>query len=254
MHKFGGRGQRDTPVATIENLVYIISKVPGGVARKLAEASAETLTRYLGGDTTLADEEHAIAEVQAELAATNPNHPARLFGEAAEWRTQRTLQKQKGAACADEITATGLTTPRSYAYVNNRKNQAVVGFDQTTNQFKADNSIPKAHALTEYMTAEQLSARGFMSFVLKRKISESAPTTVTAFDACVDRESSRLKEMFGELGVHTTALVHHEKRILALEKTVAIQNKAIEAAAAKGAVTKKAKTTTIYNFFGRVGL
>lgn len=260
MHKFGGRGQRDTPVATIENLVYIISKIPGDVARKLAEASAETLTRYLGGDITLADEVHAIAAAQAELATTNPAHPARLFGEAvendfvraAEWRAQRTLQKQAGAECADEITATGLTTPRSYAYVNNRKNQSVIGFDQTTSQFKVENNIAKAHALTEYMSAEQLSAHGFMSHVLKRKISESAPTTVTAFDACVDRESSRLKDIFGEIGVHSTTLVHHEKKILALEKTVATQNKAIEAA--KGAVTKKAKTTTIYNFFGRVGL
>ena len=133
MHKFEGRGQRDTPVATIENLVYIISKIPGDVARKLAEASAETLTRYLGGDITLADEVNAIAAVQAELAATNPDHPARLFGEAVEndvarateWRTQRTLQKQAGAECTEEITATGLTSPRSYAYVNNKKNSLI---------------------------------------------------------------------------------------------------------------------------------
>jgi len=261
-HKFEGRGQRDTPVATIENLVYIISRVPGSAARKLAEASAETLTRYLGGDITLADEVHAIAAVQNELATTNPSHPARLFGEAveesvaraAEWRTQRTLQKQAGAECTGEITATGLKNPRSYAYVNNRKNQSVIGFDQTTAQFKIDNNIKQANALTEFMTAEQLSAHGFMSLVLKRKLSESAPTTAVALETCADRESARLKAIFGEIGVHTKTLVHHEKRILALEKTVTMQNKAIEAAAAAGPSTKKTKTTNIYSFFSRVAI
>lgn len=261
VYKFEGRGQRDTPVATIENLVYIISKIPGGVARKLAEASAETLTRYLGGDITLADEVHAIAALQTELANTDPSHPARLFGEAvennatrvAEWRSQRKLQKQAGAECADEIRAAGLAAPQHYMYVNNRKNQSVIGFDQTTTQFKIDNDIPKARALTEFMSAEQLSAHGFMSHVLKRKISESAPSTVETFQACVDRESSRLKSMFKEIGVHTQTLVHHEKRISEMEKTISLQKKAL-AAATENTPAKKSKTMNILSFFSSVNV
>ena len=256
MHKFGGQGQRLTPVATIDNLVYIISKVPGEVAKRLAEAAAETLTRYLGGDITLADEVHAIAAAQAELASTNPSHPARLFGEhveakladAMEWRTRRKEQKLAGAECANEIKAAGLNTPRNHAHTNSRKNQSVIGFDISTAQFKRKHKINPKCALTEYMDKEQLAAHAFMSEVLKRKISETAPETDNQLFSCVDHHSARMKTMFGELGVHKKTLVHHEKRIMALEKTVAAQKKEIEGARK----APSTQTTKIYNFFGRV--
>lgn len=235
--KFSGQGQRQTPVATIEDLVYIISKVPGDVARRrLAEASAATLTRFLGGDRTLADEVHAIADEQARLAETNPNHPARLFGEhveerqraAVEWRAQRTLQKQAGAEYADEIEASGFNSQFNHAHVNNRKNQAVIGFETTTTQFKNKHRIPKERALTEHMDKLQLSAHMFCSNVLKRKISEAAPASDAELRGCVDTESARMKVMFAELGVHKKSLIHHEKKIKKLEKTMVAQKKAIE--------------------------
>ena len=152
----------------------IISKVSGDAARKLAEASAKILTRSLGGDPTLADEVQAIAAVQIGLAATDPNHPARIFGEAVEWRAQ----KQAGDT-----------------------QYSAFGFDQPTSEFEIDNYIAKAPALTESTNSEQLCAHNFMSLVLKRKKAESAPTTIDELEACVDRESTRLKSMFCEIKV-----------------------------------------------------
>lgn len=255
MFKFPGQGQRETPVATINNLVYIIGKIPGGVAQRLAQASAETLTRYLGGDKTLADEVHDIAALQAELAVSDPNHPARLFGEhaeaniadAVEWRTQRTLQKEAGAECANEIKASGFSSQRNHAHVNNRKNQSVIGFDIATAQFKREHGIDQRIALTEFMNKEQLSAHMFMSNVLKRKISETAPKSNNDLITCVDRESARMKGMFAELGVHKQELVHYERRIAAIERELAAA-KAIEDARPK----KQQKTLNILNFFGKV--
>ena len=42
------------------------------------------MCRYLGGDTTLIDEVQQIRAAQEDLAATNPTHPARVFGRAVE--------------------------------------------------------------------------------------------------------------------------------------------------------------------------
>ena len=60
-HKFDGAGQRLTPVTDAQGLVTIIQHLPGENADRFRSGAANILVRFLGGDTTLADDVHAIA-------------------------------------------------------------------------------------------------------------------------------------------------------------------------------------------------
>eukprot|EP00960_Hanusia_phi_P010603 310983-Hanusia_phi.AAC.3 len=54
--KFPGRGQRDTPICTLDTILIIMQHLPGAVAAKNREKTAETMRRYFAGDPTLHDE------------------------------------------------------------------------------------------------------------------------------------------------------------------------------------------------------
>lgn len=51
--KFEGRGQRETPVATVENCFYILGLLPGTCGKSYREAAANLVRRYLEGDAEL---------------------------------------------------------------------------------------------------------------------------------------------------------------------------------------------------------
>ena len=81
-HKFPG-DKASVLVVPGEQLIDILTNLDRhypGVAQ-LIKASADTTTRLLGGDTSLAQEVHEIRQAQEQLPA---NHPARAFGEAVE--------------------------------------------------------------------------------------------------------------------------------------------------------------------------
>ena len=48
--KFPGRGQRDTPVVDVRDIVEIVMLLPGRHAARVRRQAAELLCRYLGGD------------------------------------------------------------------------------------------------------------------------------------------------------------------------------------------------------------
>lgn len=54
--KFPGRGQRETPVATLQVFTEILVLLPGKVAAKVREQAVSTLIRAMNGDPTLVDE------------------------------------------------------------------------------------------------------------------------------------------------------------------------------------------------------
>jgi len=82
MGRGGARDDQDTPVASVAEMVEIIWQLPG--TSTFRSNSAKMLVRYLGGDETLVDEIRRNRAAQERLAASNPSHPARLFGEAVE--------------------------------------------------------------------------------------------------------------------------------------------------------------------------
>ena len=51
--KFEGRGQRKTPVATLENCLYILGLLPGACGKSYRETAANLVRRYIKGDTEL---------------------------------------------------------------------------------------------------------------------------------------------------------------------------------------------------------
>ena len=78
--RFAGRGQRDTPVASVRGIVEIIMLLPGQQAARVRRQAAELLCRYLGGDLALVDEVCRIRGFQEEMAAQRPEDPRRIFG------------------------------------------------------------------------------------------------------------------------------------------------------------------------------
>ena len=60
-HKFDGPGQKPTPVTDARGLITIIQHLPGENADRFRSGASDILVRFLGGDTTLADDVHAIA-------------------------------------------------------------------------------------------------------------------------------------------------------------------------------------------------
>ena len=53
--KFPGRGQRFTPVANRENILYIIGLLPGAIGRSYREESAKVFLQYLDASPELAE-------------------------------------------------------------------------------------------------------------------------------------------------------------------------------------------------------
>ncbi len=76
--KFGGRGQRDTPVTDARGAIELIMLLPGKTAAMARQSAASVVVRYLGGDMSLVQEVMNHRQFQAEL---DPEHPASIFGQ-----------------------------------------------------------------------------------------------------------------------------------------------------------------------------
>ena len=81
LFKFGGRGQRDTPITCVKGAVLIVMLLPGRAAATVRKQAASTLVRYLGGDLSLVDE---IARNHLDRQYLDEDAPARLFGQQVE--------------------------------------------------------------------------------------------------------------------------------------------------------------------------
>ena len=73
---------QDTPVATAAEMVEIIWGLPGNA--EFRRNCAQIAVRYLGGDETLVEEIRSNRRAQACLAQMQPDHPARVFGQAVD--------------------------------------------------------------------------------------------------------------------------------------------------------------------------
>ena len=100
--KFRGQGQKNTPVTDVRGAVEIILLLPGRQAARVRRQAAELMVRYLGGDLSLVDEVCAIRGFQEELAATAPEDPRRVFGEAVE-ATGSSSGEQLARVCTDIV-------------------------------------------------------------------------------------------------------------------------------------------------------
>ena len=76
------RASYRTPIATAAEIIEIIWQLPG--ASDFRRNCAKVCVRYLGGDESLVDEIRANRRLQEQLREEEPDHPARIFGEAVE--------------------------------------------------------------------------------------------------------------------------------------------------------------------------
>jgi hypothetical protein len=83
-NKCGRGSHQETPATDAKGIIKILMCIPGNAAAGFRERAAETVVRYLGGDQTLIGEIYRNRAAQEHLAASNPHHPATLFGEAVE--------------------------------------------------------------------------------------------------------------------------------------------------------------------------
>ena len=182
-----------TPMATLDNLINIISKLKGEIAQKFATYAASSITRILGGDQTLhaeIDKNHAI---QKRLESEDPNSAPAQFGQyvksvfgdemtekeswALEWTEKRSTQKSNGIQLMSVIRdVVGPKGGDIYPIVENLHNQAVIGFDGTTTAFKRENAIPIKVPMANVMTIDQLDMRRMMAQKVKRHIEANINT------------------------------------------------------------------------------
>ena len=78
LFRFGGRGQRDTPVTDARGAIELIMVLPGRAAAIARQSAANVVVRYLGGDASLVREIMMNKQIQAQL---EPEHPASIFGQ-----------------------------------------------------------------------------------------------------------------------------------------------------------------------------
>ena len=97
--RFGGQGQRSTPIPKdLAALVEIIFLLPGRAAAQVRQAAAQIFVRYLGGDLSLVREVEHLHHVQTFLRENAPEHPLRAFGEAVEAECPDLAAKRKAVA------------------------------------------------------------------------------------------------------------------------------------------------------------
>lgn len=216
MFLFRGRGQRRTPVASIENIVLIVSRLPGAAAQKFAQGAAITLTRLLGGDATLGEEAAVNAARQREMSRNDPTNAARLFGEFVEmdavkkrklletaiWRETRQEQKESDRVLAEFMRGAGFDNKKNYRIVHNHHNQSVLGFTCSTTAFKRSRGIPESHSMADYMRTVHLSARGLMANLAAHRATEADPSTDAEFLHVVARTASTVSAFFKAEGIH----------------------------------------------------
>ncbi len=77
-----GGCRSSTPVADARGIVQLVWALPG--KSEFRRQCADVCVRYLGGDPTLVEEIFKNRAAQEALAKEQPNHPARVFGEAVE--------------------------------------------------------------------------------------------------------------------------------------------------------------------------
>ena len=98
--KFPGSGQKETPTTDTRGAVEITIVLQGKKAAEFRKKGADVICRHLGGDLSLVDEILANRLAQERLAAEQPSHPARIFGETVEAEVPELRTKLCSSCCS----------------------------------------------------------------------------------------------------------------------------------------------------------
>lgn len=177
--KFPGKGQRETPVANRENILYIIGLLPGAIGRAYREESAKVFIQYLDASPELAESiiDRAAPEDLKRIQA-------RLDGKKVRVSFATTLQDHgvtegwQFGACTDAI----------YRPL----------FGKTAKQLKQDRNLPVKSTPRDTMSHVELAAVSLAEALADQTIvTENRQGFKECHNACQDsgnRVSKAIKE------------------------------------------------------------
>ena len=218
--RFDGN-QLETPCTDAVGLLAILDKLPRKYVAQFQKERDTLLARYFGGDTSMADEVHAIRQAQQAAPDT---HGMRVFGEAVEhgqignlqnanaqcttaintaaieWHGKRDLSKEKtkekSAAIKDHMPDANCGT---YARTNARICKAVTGMNP--GQLKVKAGVKKYKSARDLMTTSQLGVVCALEEACKNL---AGPNMEANFNKAADLIEAGLK-LGGLHGVYITA-------------------------------------------------
>ena len=131
--KFSGRGQRETPVANRENILYIIGLLPGAVGRAYREDAAKVFIQYL--------------DASPELAGS-------VIDRATPKDLERIEQRLRGKKIRVAFTATlqehGVTEGWQFGSITNTVYKQIMG--GTAKQIRQSRNLPAKANIREHAT------------------------------------------------------------------------------------------------------
>jgi hypothetical protein len=133
--KFEGKGQRKTPVANIENSLYILGLLPGACGKSYREKAAKLVRRYVEGD----------ADLGVEMLIRDHNK------ERVERAKKRLLVCDTNKEAAELAIKNGLAP----AQVHNDRYRGL--YQRTASQLRADGSIGKSQTPLDGMSTYDLT-------------------------------------------------------------------------------------------------
>ena len=98
--KFPGQGQQQIPVTDARGSVTITMLLPGKAAASARREAANCLVRFMGGDLTMVEE---IARNHLAHQDLEPEHPARIFGQAVEHAESEAVKCTRGEVTLSEL-------------------------------------------------------------------------------------------------------------------------------------------------------
>lgn len=163
-YKFEGKGQKETPVATLENCLYILGLLPGECGKSYREKAAALVRRYIEGDSDLAVEllyrdhnkervERAMRRLQvvdtnksAAAVVHNTNHSVALMHDD-RYRglySKNTRQLRKECGATERETPLNYMSERDLAY-NYAVNLMVIESGDPNKAFEGGRGMADLH-------------------------------------------------------------------------------------------------------------
>lgn len=141
-YKFPGKGQRLTPVANRENILYIIGLLPGAIGRSYREASAKIFLQYLDASPELAE---------SIIDRSTPENLKRI--------ERRIEGKKVRHLFTAELTNRGVNEGKHIATCTNAIYRPLLG--GTAKDIKEKRNLPANSSLRDSMSSLELSAIAF---------------------------------------------------------------------------------------------
>jgi hypothetical protein len=140
--KFPGRGQKETPVASRENILYIIGLLPGAFGRSYREETAKVFIQYLDASPELAE---------SVIDRSTPEDLARI---------QRRLEGKKiRVVFTHELQSRGITEGWQFGACTNAIYKPILG--GTAAEIREQRNLPAKTNLRDYFSSLESSATAF---------------------------------------------------------------------------------------------